>query len=278
MPPAPPPPASPRIDVRSLSVSQLQQLSARGSRRARAELEGRMRASEPAGPATRAPAPRAPAPVAHATRTGPVPGMTRPPAAAQGARPLAALSPATRVPPANPPTLTERASLNGLTPVATPPAAPTPARVASGPLQGAAVPPRGAADEGHAAVLDDALQMRMALIARQEDSGARTSGPPRLLGMVLIAWAALLVFGGLVSLRHGSGVYYLFCGASAAAVGWLLMGCKRWAMPVHGVLVLIALGWAWRSPGSLGVALVQSAALWMPALWMTMRPVREGLD
>ncbi|WP_448254991.1 hypothetical protein [Ottowia oryzae] len=278
MPPAPPPPASPRIDVRSLSVSQLQQLSARGSRRARAELEGRMRAGEPAGPATRAPAPRAPAPVAHATRPGPVPGTTLPPAAEQGARPLAALSPATRVPPANPPTLTERASLNGLTPVPTPPPAPTPARVASGPLQGAAIPPRGAGDEGHAAVLDEALQMRMALIARQEGSGARTSGPPRLLGMALIAWAALLVFGGLVSLRHGSGVYYLFCGASAAAVGWLLMRCKRWAMPVHGVLVLIALGWAWRSQGSLGVALVQSAALWMPALWMTIRPVREGLD
>ena len=67
-------------------------------------------------------------------------------------------------------------------------------------------------------------------------------------------------------------------GTSAGAVGWLLMRCKRWAMPVHGVLVLIALGWAWRSQGSLGVALVQSAALWIPALWMTMRPVREGLD
>ena len=271
MPPAPPPPASPRIDVRSLSVSQLQQLSARGSRRARAELEGRMRASEPPRLATPDPAP-------HATRPAPVQGTSLPTAGSQGARPLSALSPATRVPPANPPTLTERASLNGLTPVATPPAAPTPARVASGPLQGAAIPPRGAGDEGHAAVLDEALQMRMALIARQEGSGARTSGPPRLLGMVLIAWAALLVFGGLVSLRHGSGVYYLFCGASAAAVGWLLMGCKRWAMPVHGVLVLIALGWAWRSQGSLGVALVQSAALWMPALWMTIRPVREGLD
>ena len=276
MPPAPPPPASPRIDVRSLSVSQLQQLSARGSRRARAELEGRMRASEPPRLATPDPAP-------HATRPAPVQGTSLPTAGSQGARPLSALSPATRVPAANPPTLTERARPSGLTPLSpAPPAAPTsnaaPVRGASGPLQGAAIPLRDAEDEGHAAVLDEALQMRMALIARQEDSGARTSGPPRLLGMVLIAWAALLVFGGLVSLRHGSGVYYLFCGASAAAVGWLLLGCKRWAMPVHGVLVLIALGWAWRSQGSLGVALVQSAALWIPALWMTMRPVREGLD
>ena len=73
-------------------------------------------------------------------------------------------------------------------------------------------------------------------------------------------------------------MYYLVCGTSAGAVGWLLMRCKRWAMPVHGVLALIALAWAWRSQGSLGVALVQSAALWIPALWMTMRPVREGLD
>ena len=42
----PPSPASkPSVDVRTLSLTQLQKLADRGSRRARAELEGRRRAS-----------------------------------------------------------------------------------------------------------------------------------------------------------------------------------------------------------------------------------------
>ena len=52
--------------------------------------------------------------------------------------------------------------------------------------------------------------------------------------MVLIAWGVLLGFGGLVSLAHSGGLYYLACGIGSGGVGWLLMRCSRWAMPVSG--------------------------------------------
>ena len=65
----PPSPASkPSVDVRTLSLTQLQKLADRGSRRARAELEGRMRAS-----------PLAAAAPTHAPVTAPPPAVRTPP-------------------------------------------------------------------------------------------------------------------------------------------------------------------------------------------------------
>ncbi len=254
---APTPPSASRIDVRTLSLAQLQQLADRGSRRARAELEGRMRAASTA-PTQPPRATSAPLPSARPAMNDDFVPTARPMAAAQGAR----RGPMTT--PADLPTLTERAHLSGPAPLGA-----TRTAALAGPAAGMTGP----------APLNEALQKQLELIAQQEDSASRASGPPRLLGMVMIAWGALLVLGGLISLAHGGGFYYLFCGLGSAAIGWLLMRCSRWAMVAHGVLLVIALGWAWRSSGSsVGLALVQAAPVWIAALWMAIRPVREGLD
>ena len=212
------------VDVRTLSLVQLQKLAERGSRRAKAELEGRMRAAVPAQP------PMAAAPVA------------------------APVAPAPRPPPGPFPTLTERA----------PPAVPLTA----------APPEAEAPPQPH-----DALVQQLELIARQDEARSRADGPPRLVGMVLIAWGVMMLLGGLIMLSRGGGLYYLFCGVGSAAVGWLLMQCSRWAMVLHGVLLLAALAWAWQiAKGSLGLAVVQAAPVWIAALWLAVRAVREPLE
>ena len=267
MPAAPTPPSTPRIDVRTLSLAQLQQLADRGSRRARAELEGRMRASTPSAPVA--------PPVRAAVNDDFVP-TARPVAAATPVRRAptgrAPASPSANAPagaPADLPTLTERAHPAGVAPTTAAQADRGAPRSSTQPAAGANAP----------VPLNEALQAQLELIAQQEDSASRASGPPRLLGMVLIAWGALLVLGGLISLAHGGGFYYLFCGLGSVGVGWLLMRCSRWAMVAHGVLLLVGLAWAWRSSGnSLGMALVQAAPIGIAALWMAVRPVREGLD
>ena len=209
------------VDVRTLSLVQLQKLAERGSRRAKAELEGRMRAAVPAQPPMAA-APVA-GPVAPAPRPGPIP------------------------------TLTERAPAVPLT---------------------AAPPEAEAPPQPH-----DALVQQLELIARQDEARSRADGPPRLVGMVLIAWGVMMLLGGLIMLSRGGGLYYLFCGVGSAAVGWLLMQCSRWAMVLHGVLLLAALAWAWQiAKGSLGLAVVQAAPVWIAALWLAVRAVREPLE
>lgn len=217
--PAAPPPAQARasIDVRALSLAQLQKLAERGSRRARAELEGRMRAAA-ANAATAA----------------------SPPPQATPAPPSVAPLSITRAPVVAP----------ALTPLATP------------------------ANPTH----DDAVR-RLEVMARQDEARARAGGPPRLMGMVLIAWGALMLLGGLILATRGGGWYYAACGAGSATVGWLLMQRRRWAMLLHGVLLLVAIAWAWKAAkGSLGLALVQSAPLWIAALWMALPAVREPLE
>lgn len=228
------PPATPssfgtaraRTDVRSLSLAQLQKLAEQGSRRARAELEGRMRAagntSSTAPPVAQAPAAASAAP---APRAAAVPDMAEVRAAqARTATPLASL---------------------------------------------------GAAPNASAQNLADQLE----LMARQDEQRARADGPPRLVGMVLIAWGVLIGLGALVMLAHRGGPYYLFCALGVAAVGWLLMRRSRWAMALHGALLLVALAWAWRSGGgSVFMALVQAAPLLIPAAWMAVQPVREPLE
>ncbi|MDO5692634.1 MAG: hypothetical protein Q4G70_09165 [Pseudomonadota bacterium] len=219
-----PSPAKPSIDVRTLSLTQLQKLAERGSRRAKAELENRMRAAAAvAPPPSTAPTPRPPA---------------TPP------RPL-------------PPLLAEHAAM-----------APT-VRPLSPP------PADDAAPAGPSAALVEQLE----LIARQDEARARADGPPRLVGMLLIGWGVLLTLGGLVMLGHGGGPYYLFCGLGSAAVGWLLMQCSRWAMVLHGVLLLVGLAWAWRTgKAGLLMAFIQAAPLWVSALWMAIHQVREPLE
>lgn len=122
-----------------------------------------------------------------------------------------------------------------------------------------------------------ALIEQWALIERQQSAQARSTGLPRLMGWVLILWGALLGFGGLVLLARGGGAYYLACGAACAAVGALLARRSRWAMTAHGVLALVALGWAWRG-GSVTLALVQAAPVLIAALWMALPGMREALD
>ncbi|MFT4195153.1 hypothetical protein, partial [Ottowia sp.] len=140
-------------------------------------------------------------------------------------------------------------------------------------------PPATAAAPAPAAAPSHRLADQLELIARQDSQRARQDGPPRLVGMVLIAWGALILLGALVMLAYRGGPYYLFCALGVAAVGWLLMRRSRWAMALHGALLLVALGWAWRSAGgSLATALVQAAPLLIPAAWMAVRPVREPLE
>ena len=229
MPTPPPTPApshaKPSLDVRKLSIVQLQKLAAQGSRRARAELDARMQAS-----------------------AAPPPAAKPPPAAV----PTTAVSP----PMQRVPTLRE--------PLAVPAAMPRP--------QPFSTPP----DAAPAQNLVDQLE----LMARQDSERSRVDGPPRLVGMVFIVWAALVLLGALASFAYGKGgLYYLFCALSVGVVGWLLMQCSRWAMVVHGALLLVAVAWAWSSAkGSLIAALLQAAFLLAPAAWMLARPIREPLD
>lgn len=220
------------FDVRTMNLAQLQRLAERGSRRARAELEARMRAPD------ERPAPAEPVAPALA------------PVAAPPAWPAAAQIP----------TLTVRVD-------------PAPAVAAT-----ATTTPSAPAD---GAAPHDALARQLQLIARQDEARARAGGPPRLVGLVLLAWGALLLLGGLVMLgRGGVALYYLCCGLGAAAVGALLMRRSRWAMALHGALLLLALGWAWAGAArhSLLLALIQAAPLLIPAAWMAVRSVREPLE
>lgn len=219
-------PTQRRIDVRTLNLVQLQKLADRGSRRAKAELEGRMRAAAAGSPPPSAP----PAPAA------------QPPA-----RPI--------------PTLTERA-----------PPTIAPRRVVMPATTTEAAP--DAPPQPH-----DAMVQQLELIARQDEARARADGPPRLVGLVLIAWGVLMLLGGLVMLSHGGALYYLLGGVAIVAVGWLLLQCSRWALALQGVVLLVALVWAWSiGQGSVAMALVQAAPLWIAALWMAVPSVREPLQ
>lgn len=121
-----------------------------------------------------------------------------------------------------------------------------------------------------------ALVDQWALIERQQIERSRADGPPRLVGLVLIAWGVLLGLGGLALLARSGSPYYLLCGLAAAAVGALLMRLSRWAAPLHGVLIVLMLAWAWRS-GNGVQALLQAAPLWLAAAWIAVPAVREPL-
>ena len=247
---SPPPPASPRLDVRVLSLAQLHQLAERGSRRARAELQRRLRATA-AEPRPRAAAEPSPATASAVWRQPPAEGRRGAPA---GAEP----PPGGDRPPAPRP-------------------APTPAvhAVDAAPGSRPARPPLAGAGP---AASPELLAAQLQLIAEQQR--ARGDGPPRLVGLVLIAWGVLLALAGLLLLARGGGAYYLACGLGSAAVGWLLMRCSRWALALHAALLALALAWAWAGAAqrSLPLALLQAAPLGVAALWVALRQVREALD
>ena len=82
--------------------------------------------------------------------------------------------------------------------------------------------------------------------------------------------------GGLALLARGGGAYYLLGGLACAGVGALLMRCSRWALALQALAVLAALAWAWRG-GSVLLAVLQAAPLWLAALWAAVPAVREPL-
>jgi hypothetical protein len=169
-----------------------------------------------------------------------------------------------------------------------PPAAPTPPRSTAshpappGPTLAPAMPPAPSTasapaeppsgPDPHQALID-----QWQLIERQEQAQARSAGPPRLVGWVLVLWGAMLGFGGLVLLAQGGGAYYLLCGAACAGIGLLLARRSRWAMPAHGLLALLALAWAWAGSG-LTLAVIQAAPVLLAALWLALPAVRDALD
>ncbi|MDO5087821.1 MAG: hypothetical protein Q4D74_09475 [Comamonadaceae bacterium] len=250
--PAPQPDHKPAIDVRKLSLAQLKMLADKGSRRARAELEGRMRAmSAEAAPHTPHAAPR------------------MAPAAAAPARMSAAVAPASA------PVATHRPMSAAL-----PGAGVAAARPAARPGAVPAMPPMPAMASAGAKEGDDLEMQKLRLLAQQDNARTRAEGPPRLMGMVLMGWGALLGLGGLVMLasRFGGG-FYAVCGLICIGVGWLLWRSSRLALYAHGAALVLMLGWAWHDAhGSFGLALVQAAPLWIAGLWMLVRPVREPLE
>lgn len=114
----------------------------------------------------------------------------------------------------------------------------------------------------------------MAQLAPERDS----SGPPRLVGLVLLAWDLLLGLGGLTLLIQHGNAYYVFCGLACVAVGLLLTRCSPWAMHAHLGLAALALAWGWHDGGSLLAALAGALPLLAPLLWIAMPAVREPLS
>lgn len=92
---APATPHQPSIDVRTLSLAQLQKLAERGSRRARAELDNRLRAPQaPAAPSTPAAAPaRAPGVRTAAPAPQPQPRQRTTPAPQPAGNPMPGAAP-----------------------------------------------------------------------------------------------------------------------------------------------------------------------------------------
>jgi hypothetical protein len=123
------------------------------------------------------------------------------------------------------------------------------------------------------------LTEQLELVAHQSAEHDPADGVPRLVGMVLIAWGVLLLFGALVMLSRGGGPFYVFFALGIVAVGWLLMRCSRWAIALHGTLLPAVLLWAWlHTHGRLGLALFEALPLLISALWMAVPPVREPLE
>lgn len=132
--------------------------------------------------------------------------------------------------------------------------------------------PRSAPDSKAADAHAERLTL-MAQLAPERDA----AGPPRLVGLVLIAWGLLLALGGLTLLAQNGNAYYVYCGLACAAVGVLLMRCSAWATHAHLALLVLALAWGWRSDGSALGALASALPLLIPLLWLAVPSVRAPL-
>jgi len=202
---------SPQIDVRSLSLTQLQRLATRGSQRARGELERRMAKAD----AVRRPEVSAPSPD-NMTARNRAPSM-----AAPDRRDAPALS-------------------------------------------------------------RDAQILQLQALAQEDELRERAARAPGLIGMALMAWGMLMLFGGAVMMAHRNGLYYLLFGLACAFIGWLLLRCKRAAIWAQAACVAAALLWAWSNyhytGNALWLALSQSAPVWIAALWIVVPMVRAPLN
>ncbi|MDR0479311.1 MAG: hypothetical protein LBH31_05815 [Burkholderiaceae bacterium] len=209
----------PKIDVRALSLAQLQHLTLCGSRRAKAELARRM-----ADPHT----------------------------------------------PASSQKLVTVASIDEMAAPTTTAASATGAAGMTFPGNHDTPPPPP----------QDAEIARLQTLALQDEAYQRAQEPPVLVGMVLMVWGILMLFGGLVLLTRTGGLYYSLLGLSCLVIGWLLLRSKRIAIWAHAACAVAALLWAWRGYASSNFlsALIQSAPLWIPAFWIAVPPVREPLN
>lgn len=271
-------PARQTIDVRSLTLVQLKKLTDKGSRRAKAELERRMRAMSAGAPADppSASARSAAAPPLSAARpfessSGFTPATDFAAMLAQPTRPADLPLPARAAPAASP----------AASPFAVPAAPPRPPAVPPVMPAAASAPPAGgAAAMNHPS---DELAEKLRLLARQEDARQRSEDPPRLVGMALMAWGGMLFLGGLVVLlssqHRGLGGYYLLGGALCAFVGRLLWQNNRLAIVVHATaaVFMFALSFMWRKDGMLST-FMQSAPVWAAACWLAAPAVRDPLD
>jgi hypothetical protein len=126
----------------------------------------------------------------------------------------------------------------------------------------------------------DAQILHLHSLAQQEEARQRAEGPPGLMGMALIAWGALMLFGGLALLTRIGSLYYILSGLACMGIGWLLLRCRRTAIWAHVACAAAALLWAWRgyAGNSAFTALIQSAPIWIAALWIAIPTVREPLN
>ena len=243
--------APPKIEVRKLSLAQLQHLAARGSQRASAELERRMTEAD----ARRAVAESADQP-GHPASAAPFDRST-------AGQPVRTARPAA-------PRLASAASLDQM-------AAATASAVAGAPGM---TFPGNHDDAARAALSPDAEILRLQALARQDHARQHAAGPPGLVGMALLAWGVLMLLGGLALHTRTGALYYSLFGLACAVIGWLLLRCKRAAFWLHAGCVVAALLWAWRgyAGGTFITVLTQSAPVWIPAFWLAVPQVREPLN
>lgn len=268
----------PSIDVRTLSMAQLQKLANKGSRRARAELEKRL--SAPTSPAPLTMPPTAPAPLSPAPAKFDQPAVTA--QSATGHRASHAPGHVASYSAGQSIHAPQHAPVHQVPhkPHVTPHPAPHPHH-AQAPLPGGlpslSTPPLDATHEPPSP--QQALATQLTMIAQQDERRARASGTPKLLGMMLMGWSVLMLLGGLAMLRYSGGAYYLVSGMGTLAVGWLLLHCNRIALVVQPAILLVALAWAWHdNKGSLVLMLVQTTPLLIPAMWMLLQQAREPLE
>ncbi|MDR2127673.1 MAG: hypothetical protein LBP52_01205 [Burkholderiaceae bacterium] len=260
--------SKPRVDMRTLSLTQLQRLAQQGSRRAQAELQARLDAPPPS-------------PVDHRLAAGAAPKTARPPLAS--AAPRSAASPAAARAPVAPVQLPPldldwTATARGAR--VAPPAMPLPASLqeAEARLGQMAAQSNPDVPPPPADPVADPRVQSYEMLAQHDTAETRYAALPRLIGMVIIAWGVVMLIGGLIFLAKKGGAYYPVMGAATIVVGWQLWRHSFWAMYAQPLVLVLAFGWGWYASGKGGDALFQSAPFLLPATWMFFGAVRERLE